>query len=824
MVPCASGFCPWDEWLESSGVLLEAPPMHFPPRNMPLARLVHSAVLFAALIGCAGTCERESGSPEPSEGSANGFLVTNPSLPGIHKPNSELDTKLRAALAKKPKGYTPRTEHLEADGRPTYVNRLIMEISPYLLQHAHNPVNWSGWSEEAFERARKEDKPVLLSVGYATCHWCHVMERESFEDVEIATYINKHFVPIKVDREERPDIDDIYMTAVNMLVGRGGWPMTVVMTPDRQPFFGGTYFPPRSGVGRARKGFLEILQELSGKYQSDRNGVMADAQQLSMRLQQQAQPAAPGTVPNVYVLSRTATGLARSFDRQLGGFGRAPKFPQPSRVAFLMRYYRRTDDPAALKMVTKTLRDMARGGMYDQLGGGFHRYSTDAKWLVPHFEKMLYDNAQLAQVYVEGFQLTGDPEFRKVATEILDYVISEMTSPQGAFYSATDADSPVPGKKEREEGWFFTWTPREITDVVGAEDAKLVATHWGVTPRGNFEHRNIFFMSRSEAATAQLLGIPLPEFQKRLTRIKAALYKRRSTRPPPLRDDKVLTAWNGLMISAFARAGLAFAEPRYTRVASTAAKFLLKNSRDTDGRLMRSYMDGQAKHRAFAPDYAFLIAACLDLYEATGNVDWFISAIRLQQQLDKNFLHEGGGYFMTANDHEELLTREKPASDGAVPSGNSLALDNLLRLAEYTTEDRYRIRAEELMSAFGTNMNRWAGGMTRMLAGVDRYHDRALEIVIVCPNNKAEAQTLLNELGAVFLPNRVLSVVTVAELSELKQHIPLLDGKLAIKGKATAFVCERGRCELPTSDPKTFAKQIRKVKPLSSPPPPALTL
>ncbi len=746
---------------------------------------------------------------------------SDPNVPGVST-DPTLVAALAELLAAKGDDYEPRTEHLEPDGSPTFTNRLIGETSPYLLQHAHNPVNWRAWGEEAFERARDTDRPILLSVGYSTCHWCHVMEKESFEDLEIATYINEHFIPIKVDREERPDVDDLYMTAVQVLTGRGGWPMTIVMTPHGEPFFGGTYFPPRDGVRGARRGFLSVLTELVRRYRDEPGNVVAEAQQLSQRIQSITAPQPPGDVPNARAVAATTAAIARSYDPRHGGFGRAPKFPQPSRLGLMMRYQRRSEDPRALEMSVHTLDSMANGGMYDHVGGGFHRYSTDARWLVPHFEKMLYDNAQLAVAYLEGFQLGGHPRHRRIVTEVLDYVALEMRAPGGAFYSATDADSPNPDQGgEREEGWFFTWTPDELDELLGSSAPHLRA-YWDVSDRGNFEGRNILWTPRPAAEVAQERGVSEADLFAMVAEARPVLHARRATRPPPLRDDKILTAWSGLMIGAFARAALVLDRDDYETVAIEAAEFLLETLRDDEGRLMRSWL-GQPRHRAYLEDYAFLIEGLLDLHETTGDVRWVREAIELQTELDAHFLHEGpngGGYWMTADDAEELLTRDKPSSDGAVPSGNSVEAMNLLRLAELTQDDTYRTKAERLFAAFSSSITRRGPGVTRMLAALDRYTDTAREIVIVFDDDAARDR-MLQEIRTRFLPNRVLCVVRADQVEAAAAVVPLVEAKVLLPNShATAYVCERGRCERPTSDPAEFGRQIAAVRPYDPPPRP----
>lgn len=724
-------------------------------------------------------------------------------MPGIDEVDEALDRRLREAFAAKGPEYEPRTRHLEADGSPTYVNRLILESSPYLLQHAHNPVNWSAWSDEAFARAQAGDKPILLSVGYSTCHWCHVMEHESFEDPLIAAYINAHFVPIKVDREERPDIDTIYMTAVQILTGRGGWPMTVALTPQGEPFFGGTYFPPHAGTRGARTGFDEILRDLVTQYRQAPAEVVARAQQLSQRIQAISAPQRPGDVPGAAAITRTARALAGSYDARDGGFGRAPKFPQPSRLGLLLRVQRRTGDAEMLAMVTHTLHTMAAGGMYDHVGGGFHRYSTDARWLVPHFEKMLYDNAQLAVAYVEGYQATGEEDFARVVRETLDYVAREMTAPGGGFYSATDADSMTPSG-HREEGWYFTWTPEELGDALDEGHLADLLAYYPVTPEGNFEGRTILHTPRAISDVAHERGTSAEALRASVDESRSILREVRDRRPRPLRDDKVLTAWNGLMISGFARAGFALDAPRYVEAARRAAGFVLENLRDEEGRLIRSFIGGVASHRAYLEDYAFFIAGLLDLYEADGDVRWIEEAIALQRMQDAHFADDGG-YFMTADDAPELLVRDKTGSDGAVPSGNSVALDNLLRLAAWTGEERYRVGAEGVLRAFANGMVRQGPGFPRMLQGLDRYLDTQREIVVVGDGR------LVDALRRRFIPNRVLSVVSPSEVQSAAETIALLEGKAALGGEATAYVCERGRCELPTSDPSELLRLLEPV-------------
>jgi len=718
----------------------------------------------------------------------------------------------QAFIAMKP-GYVARTHHKDKAGVPTFINRLIFESSPYLLQHAHNPVNWRPWGDAAFARAKALNRPVLLSVGYSTCHWCHVMERESFEDKEIAQYINEHFVAIKVDREERPDVDDIYMKAVNLLTGRGGWPMTVVMTPAREPFFGGTYFPARDGDRGSRKGFLTILGELSKRYTESPDEAVRQAKQISERIRAISQPGPPGSVPGPDALQRAAETFTGRFDARWGGFGRRPKFPRPVSLDFLLRYHRRTQDAHALHMVAHTLRKMAGGGMYDHLGGGFHRYSVDTRWLVPHFEKMLYDNGQLTATYLDAYQLTQDPLFSRVAREVLDYVGREMTAKGGAFYSATDADSPTPSGHS-EEGWFFTWTPAEIEALIGADGLALMKATYAVTDRGNFEGRNIFHTPISYAQVAARQGMTQDALRAKLAPYRKTLYDARAKRPPPILDDKILTSWNGLMISAFARGGRILGVLDYTQRAEKAADFILTQMVDLKGRLYRTHRDGRSKIMGYLDDYAFLIAGLLDLYEATGTLRWYEAAVSLQTQQDALFLDQkNGGYFTTSAEHESLLAREKPDYDGAEPSGNSIATMNLLRLYAFTSRDEYRRRADGVLSAFARGLARGSTSQPALLSALDMRLDKPVQVILITPEG-VDSKSMTDVLRGQYLPNRAMVVLASASAAKQQQMIPLLKAKTAQNGKTTAYVCEEGRCEQPTSDPRVFAQQLAKVNPL----------
>ena len=772
---------------------------------------------LGSLVVVAGYPRQKPGSPvvsgTPQTASSNKVSDTAGArwsfggpLPGAIPYDDPLVRKLEAAWAARPPGERPRTRHLNPDGSPKYTNRLYLETSPYLRQHAHNPVNWYSWGDEAFDTARKLHRPVLLSVGYSTCHWCHVMEEESFEDEEIARYLNENYVSIKVDREERPDVDAIYMNAVQMLTGGGGWPMTVAATPDRKPFFGGTYFPAKQ--------FLSLLRELRADYDSQPDRVAQTAEEITRRIQQNMSEVSATGRPDASALSRAADDYRSRFDKVWGGLRSRMKFPSSLPVRLLLRIWRRTGQQDILRMATVTLDRMAEGGMHDHVGGGFHRYSTDPHWLVPHFEKMLYDNALLAMTYLEAYQATGEKRYAGAVREILRYVERDMTSPEGAFYSATDADSPAPSGR-REEGWFFTWTPDEIEVALGPRRARIVEAWFDVTPRGNFEGRNILHTAKPLTEVAKGLGLPPEEVRSTLDEAPDILYDARSKRPPPLRDEKILTAWNGLMISAYARAALVLGDARYAQRAERAVGFLLKSLRKGE-RLSRSFKDGRAHHDGYLDDYAFLTAGLLDLFEATGNLRWLREAISLDRVVEAHYEdRSNGGFFLTADDHERLIARERPSYDGAEPAGNSVEMLNLLRLSELTTNEAYRKRAEHAFMPLGGALRNSPAAVSEALLALDFLLDSAKEIIIVTNHSRAEAEPLLARLRTTYLPNRVLLVTAEGHPSgELARLVPLVQGKVAGKDSAMAYVCKRGVCDLPTADPVVFEKQIRQVDPL----------
>jgi uncharacterized protein YyaL (SSP411 family) len=730
------------------------------------------------------------------------------SLPGAPPLPEDVRAALARDLGARGKGYVPRTRHLREDGSPRYSNRLLLEKSPYLQQHAHNPVNWYPWGKQAFAEAKRLNRPVLVSIGYSTCHWCHVMEEETFESVEAARYLNAHFIAIKVDREARPDIDEIYMTALRTMNQRGGWPLNVWLTPDAKPFYGGTYFPPEDRSGRPA--FVSVLRQIQLVYSEQPHRVQRSADSLTnaLRAELEGQAAATSQTLEPAVLTGAVAAYAQRVDRSWGGIGSVTKFPSSLPIPLLLREQRRTGNADALAMATLALEKMAAGGIRDQLGGGFHRYSTEPRWLVPHFEIMLYDNAQLAVAYLQTAQLTGRDDFRQVARGILDYVLREMTDPEGGFYSATDADSRRPDG-EMEEGWFFTWTPAEIERVLGAELAHVVNAWYGVTPGGNFEGRSILHTPHSREAAAQQLGISVAELDRVLMEARPRLLAARARRPAPARDDKVLAAWNGLMISAFAQAGFILDEPRYMNAASRAADYVLTRMR-SDGRLHRVALGGEATGPAFLDDYAFMIAGLIDLYEADANPRWLRSALALQGVLDDHYLDvAGGGYFRTADDAERLLARERPARDGAVPSGNSVAAANLLRLSALTSNDDLVARLGHLYSSAYEDVTRSPMSRPLLLTALSDQLAGMREVVLVAPSDGSGLQPMLKPLRSIYFPSRILVVTREGKaLEQLEATVPLVGAKRALGGKTTAYVCENRICQYPTSDPRTLAKQL----------------
>jgi len=673
-------------------------------------------------------------------------------------------------------------------------NRLAGETSPYLLQHAHNPVDWYPWGPEALQRARDEKRAILLSIGYSACHWCHVMERESFEDPGTADVMNKNFVSIKVDREERPDLDGIYMKAVQAMTGHGGWPMTVFLTPDGTPFYGGTYYPPDDRPNMPS--FVRVLNAIADAWQNRREEVANSGAQLREHLQQTMRPAPSRQALESSLLDAAAQGIDGQYDPVDAGFGNAPKFPQPMAIELLLRYWRRTGNERAKNAAEHTLDRMARGGMYDQLGGGFHRYSTDAVWLVPHFEKMLYDNAQLARAYLMGYQATGNAFYRVVVERTLDYVLRDMTDPSGGFYSTEDADS------EGVEGKFYVWTPAELKALLGEDDARIFAAYYDVTERGNFEHgASILHMPRTPLEVAQQLGIPEAEVLEVLERGRPALFEIREQRIRPGRDDKVLTAWNGMMLRALAEAGRVLSDSTYLRAAINNAEFVLSTMRN--GKVVyRTWKPGHPAHlNGYLEDYANLADGLVALYEATFEERWLEAAVELTDTILERFRdEENGGFFDTSTDHETLITRPKDVFDNATPSGNAVAADLLLRLALLTGNPDFYTAGKSVLELLREPMLRYPLGFARSLCALDFLLSTPKEVAILGHFEAADTQALLRATFEPFQPNKVVAGGTA--------NIPLLEGRAQRDGKATAYVCEDYVCQSPTSDPQELRKQL----------------
>jgi len=676
-------------------------------------------------------------------------------------------------------------------------NRLATATSPYLLQHATNPVDWYPWGAEALERARREDKPIFLSIGYAACHWCHVMEHESFEDDGIASLLNEAFVCVKVDREERPDLDEIYMAAVQLLTGSGGWPMTVFLTPELQPFYGGTYFPPDDKWGRL--GMRRLVPEVARVYREEKGQVTEQATDLTQAVRAIVGGAeaggAPGAAPATGVgrngLDAAVARLLDSHDDEWGGFGGAPKFPPSMGLSLLLRHHHRTGDAASLAAVRTTLDRMARGGLYDHLGGGFARYSTDARWQVPHFEKMLYDNALLVSVYAEALRVIGDTpdgQYRRVIEETLAFVQRELTDAEGGFHSSLDADS------DGEEGRFYVWTRAEIESVLGEPDADIFCAAFDVTPEGNWEHGH------------SVLWQPDPvsdDVRRQVEPMRARLLAARAARNRPGLDDKVLAAWNGLMISAFVDTAVALGDPRWLTPARRAARFMLDRMQ-TDGRLNRSWRAGHAQLTAYVEDYAAVAGACVDLYEATFEAEWLSSAAALVTTAVAHYAEPAGGFFLTADDAEALLVRPKSAQDGATPSGNALMAVVLLRLAALLDRSDWRDAAERTVQAFGESLGRIPGAHHRLLLAVDWLTGDPVEVAIVGRADDPATSALLEMARKARPYNRVLASAPAADPA-----LPLLRDRHPIGGQATAWVCRQFACRAPVRTPDELAAELR---------------
>ncbi len=705
-------------------------------------------------------------------------------------------------------GQSPRptegTSTVSEKKPPKHTNRLIKATSPYLLQHAHNPVDWHEWNAQSLEKAKSEDKPIFLSIGYSACHWCHVMEHECFEDEEVAKVLNDGFVSIKVDREERPDLDELYMAYTQALTGGGGWPMSVWLTPDGTPFYAGTYFP--------RAQFVQLLRQMSERWKSDRDQITGGASQAKAFFDRWAKGHEPAEgVIALEIIDRSAAVLANHFDRKLGGMsgGGTNKFPPSMAMDLMLRVHRRTENPALFEAVDVTLDHMARGGIYDHIGGGICRYSTDVEWLVPHFEKMLYDQALVSAIYLDGFLVSKNQQYATVAKDIFDYVLSDLRSPEGAFYSSRDADS------DGKEGKFYIWTVDEVIAALGKEEGELCCKYFDVTESGNWFERfghappgpkNILHIPKPPAMFAKMHGLEVDHLHSKVKGWREKLLAVRVQRTPPGLDDKVLTDWNGLMIASLAKGARALDEPKYAVAASAAADFILAKLQK-DGRLLRTYRKGEARLSGTLSDYAFFIEGLLNLHEATFDGRWLDEAERLTDLSIKYFFDEkDGAFFYTASDAEKLIVRSKHPQDSAIPSGNSVHAMNLLRLAVLLDRKDLREKAESILRAFAKQASDSPGAYERLNCAVDFYHDRVKEIAIVGNPTSADTKALLRTVFDRYLPNKVV-VFAPAKVTDTR--VPLLKGKGPIGGKSTAFVCENYRCRLPVFTPEDLDKELQ---------------
>ena len=680
-------------------------------------------------------------------------------------------------------------------------NRLAFETSPYLLQHADNPVDWYPWGEEAFAKAKKENKPVFLSIGYSTCHWCHVMAHESFEDSNVAKIMNKALISIKVDREERPDIDKVYMSVCQMMTGSGGWPLTIIMTPDKKPFFAATYIPKETRHGRT--GLLELIPRISELWSTQHAEVLNSANKITDALRN-VKPEAHGQSLNETTLDVAYEQLGERFDEQNGGFGGEPKFPTSHNLLFLLRYWKRTGNDRALEMVNKTLLAMRNGGIYDHLGFGFHRYSTDSQWLVPHFEKMLYDQALLAIAYTEAYQATKREEYSQTASEILDYVLRNMTAPEGGFYSAEDADS------EGEEGKFYLWTHDEMGTVLSQQELIVAMKVFNISKTGNFSDeiardgsgRNILFVTKSINEHASELGVSSAELSTQLDVIRKKLFNYREKRIHPHKDDKILTDWNGLMIAAMAKASQVFNEPRYSNAAMRTANYILENASASGGRLLHGVRHGVSQLTGNADDYAFLIFGLLELYEATFDIKYLKTAIQLNNDFILHFWdRQSGGFYFTPDDGEQLLSRQKEIYDGAVPSANSVAMSNLLKLGRITTNSDFEDKAEKTGQAFSIDISNLPSAYTQLLVALDFALGPSYEVVVVGDPRSGETNKMLDAIRSKFVPNKIMIFrPTNQEFPEIDSVASSIKQYRNIERKTTAYVCHNFNCELPTTD------------------------
>ncbi len=700
--------------------------------------------------------------------------------------------------------------YVMADKNHSYTNRLIKEKSPYLLQHAHNPVDWYPWEEEVFKKAEKENKPIFLSIGYSSCHWCHVMEKESFSNSEIAEILNKYFVSIKVDREERPDIDNIFMNAVITMMGSGGWPLTVFLTHDKQPFFGGTYFPAEDKFGRS--GLKSILVSIANVWVNRRDEILGAGESLTRAIQKQTAFHSKEVFSlNEETLKKAFTEFTGIFDPKFGGFGPAPKFPISHSFSFLLGYWKRFGEQEAIDMVEKTLTAMLRGGIYDHIGGGFHRYSTDSQWRIPHFEKMMCDQAVLSRTYLEAYQATGKETYAETARQIFTYVLRNMTHAKGGFYSAEDADSPDPqNAEETKEGAFYVWRADEITDILGKKDAEIFSYVFGIEPDGNalddplgeFKGKNILYLLHTTEETALKFQKPHDEIKQIIKHSKDKLFAARGKRPRPYLDDKILVNWNGLMISSLALGSRVLNNPGYRQAAEKAAQFILEKLIDKNGRLLHRYREGEAGIPGTIEDYAFFIHGLYDLYEASFDLRYLKESKHLTSEMLRLFWDNAdSGFFFTAYDAEKILLRQKEIYDGAIPSGNAIALLDLLRTGRLTIEKDFESKAEELLKAFSGKITRLPGSFTQMLIALDFVLGPSKEIVIAGERGSRDTEEMIHMVYKRFMPNKVVALrpASVKEAEPMVRLIPFLKDQAALHGKTTAYVCINYACKFPTN-------------------------